>query len=369
VKDADSSDKITVYYQIDNGKAVEIDSYTSKGKTATIDGELPANLSVGEHTVIFYAEDKSGNCSNDDGDTKVKDLEEDEGNKITITVTNSAPVLKILSVPSTADSAATVPVSLSVEENDAGQTVTVYYQIDDKFPEKAASFTSTGSAYTVNFEIPALTEGSHTITFYAEDEAGLRSNKNGNVSTQTYYTATTNQDVNQVTVTVQDSSKTGKSEFTNVPTVDIITSPENVKSGDNYKVTFSVLDKDKGESVSIYYSLDGGEAKEYLTYSSNGIANVKTINLGKLDSTVSHKVAVWAIDASGNRSDADISISSIGDNENTIQTTENTSTTFTTSVKTGVESANTSRSIMAAIVGLGAVSAAGISAFKNKKNK
>lgn len=364
VKDEDEDQKVTVYYQIDKEKPVKIESFKSKGKTVTIEGTIPGDIVLGDHTIIFFAEDEDGDVSNADGDTKVNNLSKDKGNKITINVSSSAPILKILTFPSNVNINDKIPVSLSITDKDKGETISVYYRIDNLFPIKIASFETDGNAKTVNFDIPALTEGNHSITFFAEDSNGMRSNKNGDVNLQNAYAS--DKDINQMNITIVG---TNTSKPSNPPMLDIITDTSNIKKNENIKITFSVLDKDKNEEVTIYYSIDGQEGKKFTSYTSNGIAKVQTIDFGKLDSTKEHKIAIWAIDASGNRSDSDMSIAAIKDeNPSGGQTTiSGQNPGFTTSIKTGVESSTAPRSILSSIVGLGTISIAGFSIFKKNK--
>ena len=376
VTDGDKDEKVSVYYEIDGKKEQLVEKFTSKGKAVTVEATLPSDLSVGEHEIVFYAVDEEDNYSNEDEDIEIEDLDDyraskDKANMITIKVVNTPAEVGIVNVPSSIKEGEDVPVNLSVKDN-AGQTVKVYYQVDNAWPVAVGDYTSTGTAVPVNFTIPGLKEGTHVLTFYAEDNLGMKSNANGNVSASTLFGTSSTKAINQVTITVEPASGSSSSTGTNsAPNVDILTSKTSYDKGEDITINIAVLDKNSNQTVTSYYSVDNGGANMIKSYISAGKTDAQSFKLSNLSSGT-HTITVWATDDNGSKSDEFNSITI------TVSNTSANSSTSTTinpnqsgTIKTGVESEATgSKGIVAAITGgvvAVAAAAAGIISKKRKK--
>lgn len=380
VTDGDKDEKVSVYYEIDGKKEQLVEKFTSKGKAVTIEATLPSDLSVGEHEVIFYAVDEEDNYSNKAKDVEIEDVDtykasKDKANMVTIQIVNTPAEVGIVNIPSSIKEGEDVSVNLSVKDN-AGQTIKVYYQVDNAWPVAVGDYTSNGSAVPVNFTIPGLKEGTHVLTFFAEDNLGMKSNANGNVSASTLFGTSYNKAINQTTITVEPANGTNTSDSASgansAPNVDILTSKTSYDKDEDITINVAVLDKNANQTITSYYSVDNGGANMIKSYISTGKTDAQSFKLSGLTSGT-HTVTVWATDDNGAKSDEFNSITITVSNE----TAANNSTSTTIkpnqsgTIKTGVESETTgSKGVVAAITGgIAAITAAaaGIVAKKRKK--
>ena len=280
------------------------------------------------------------------------------GTRFKADITNSDPTLTLAArLQDKVKIGDELPANLTVKDDNVGQRVTVYYQIDNGNPVDAGSFVSDGNAKNISVNIPTsgISAGEHVVTFYAVDEAGARSNANGNV---TAWTAMgTNAGANQQTVTFTNGDGSGYKDSGsynnggNAPIVDIFKA-NGYKTTEDVAVTISVLEKDAGQKVTTYYRLDGGAETVIKSFKSTGRANTQNLNL----------------DEDGLRSDAadglyTFSVSR-GDN-GTVVVTPQQPVYNTTTIKTGVEAKGSKAGIAAAVVG--AVAAASAVIIKKKR--
>ncbi len=372
VTEGDKDEKVSVYYEIDGKKEQLVEKFTSKGKATTIEATLPSDLSVGEHEVIFYAVDEEDNYSNKTNDIELEDLDEykaskDKANMITLKIVNTPAEVGITSIPSTIKEGEDVSVNLSVKDN-AGQTVKVFYQVDNAWPVAVGDYTSNGTAVPVNFKIPGLKEGTHVLTFYAEDNLGMKSNANGNVSASTLFGSAYNRVINQATITVEPASGTKDTTTNSAPNVDILTSTKTFKQGEDVTINLAVLDKNPNQTVTSYYSVDNGGANMIKSYISDGKTNAQSFKVNDLG-VGTHTINVWATDDSGAKSDEFNSITiTITANATNATTTVKPSQSGT--IKTGVVSTATAgKGIFAAIAGgIATLSATVIGIVRRKRN-
>ena len=383
ILDPDRGERLYVYYQIDNETPVLADTITATGNWQDVEVELPSNIAIGKHSFSFFVRDAAGNRSDDNGyayiyngDAYITDVDKYNpnrydpstwGTRFKADVTNTAPTLSLAAkLQDKVRIGDQLPANLTVKDENVGQKVTIYYQIDSGNPVEAGSFVSDGNAKNISVNVPTagISEGDHVVTFYAVDEAGMKSNANGNVNA--WNALGTNAGANQQTVTFTKGDGTGNTNGGNAPIVDIFKA-SGYKTTEDVAVTISVLEKDAGQKVTTYYSLDNGPETVIKSFKSTGRANTQQLNLGKL-SEGTHTLEVWAIDEDGNRSDAadglyTFSVSKASDGTVTVvpqPTVYNTST-----IKTGVEAKASKAGIAAAVIG----AAAAIGTVLKKKRK
>ena len=370
VKDIDEGQEVWVYYELDNGKKVLVDKFTSKGKTKTIDLTLE-DLDIGDHKIKFYAVDEMDAYSNDDGDVKIKDFDKykpskDKANAADFEVNNTPPTAEIVDCPSKVQVGDDVNVHITSKDLDAGQKVNVYYMVDGSWPTKINEYTSNGSAVPNEFTVSNLAPGTHTISIFAEDECGARSDDSGNALASG--SAGGYNPLTQVTVVVEGP-------INNAPTVDFLKQETEFFVGDDINLKIAANDIDKGQKVTTYYKVEDENSKTIATFTSTGDPKNQTIKLGKL-AAGKYTVSFWAIDELGARSD------SAGDTVIDPADIDNISKAIITvkekpveEVKTGVESDDpkNNKGIFAIIAGAVSMICGGIAIITSKfsitKNK
>lgn len=172
--DIDISQQVAVYYVLDGRWPVKITDYISNGTKVPSQIVLD-NLAPGRHVIDIYAIDELGARSDDSGsfnnrnksrvevDVKAKEdlfvnhppvLTPDKNNQNDFTIGDDAKI------------------RFSVNDEDVGQKVTVYYQIDNGDIIKLDMFISNGVSKWLDIDLSKLPVGDHTIRIWAVDEAG-----------------------------------------------------------------------------------------------------------------------------------------------------------------------------------------------------
>ncbi len=276
------NDRVDLYYQIDNEMPVRFDTVISRGGTSYVTAKLPRNLGNGNHSVLFYAIDSAGNVSNYNGNLQ---------NVLNFKVGDTAPSIQIDSlVNDTSALGEPIDIDFTVSGR-SGDTLTVYYYFDALSPTSIGSYRA-GESGSVSIPSTGIDAGKHQLNIYAQGSDGTK-------STVKCYTITYSGNDG-------DSKKTVISgdEINNAPIVVASLESSNVTANDQAVISVSVVDKDAGEKVSLYYSVDNGTETLLTTFKSSGSATNKSITLPKL-AEGSHTVKIWAKDAKGDVSDAD----------------------------------------------------------------
>jgi hypothetical protein len=149
------------YYQIDNCEGVwqEFWSYNSNSTDTTISWEIPS-LTEGEHQIYFKVMDDAGNVN---GDTC--------SNSWSLTYDITSPDFQILEPPSGGLYDEIPILSIQLQDNlglDRG-----FYQIDDCQGswQELWSYNSNGNDTTIMWQIPGVSEGTHSIFIKVSDDA------------------------------------------------------------------------------------------------------------------------------------------------------------------------------------------------------
>ncbi|GAA5514290.1 hypothetical protein Dcar01_03045 [Deinococcus carri] len=266
---SDNQSVARITYTLDG--AAERDLDVTPGTTVNLDATLPA-LPAGAHTLVVRAYDAAGNTSN--------------AVSTTITVTAGggtgqpgdtvAPTLTLTSPANGATTANPVRVTGTASDNQGVTRVT--YALDNG-PEVNAPF-SAGTSANLDFTLPDLGAGQHTITVKAYDAAG-------NSSTAAR------------TITVTAGGGTGQPGDTVAPTL-TLTSPVNGTTTAN-PVRLTGTASDNQGVTRVTYTLDNGpEVNAPLTAGASVNFDFALPDLG----AGQHTITVKAYDAAGNASNA-----------------------------------------------------------------
>lgn len=354
-------ERVDLYYQIDNEAPVRFDTVMSRGGSVYVTAKLPNNLKDGTHNVVFYAVDSKGSTSSYNGSGV---------SSTSFKVNGTTPTIKVNSLVSDTVSVGE-PIDIDFEvSGGSGEKLDVYYCFDSLPPANVGTYRA-GESASVSIPTIGIDVGKHTLNIYAQDPSGVKS------SVQTFNITYTGENDGKAEKTGKKNVISGDS-VNNVPVVAANLVNTTVTASDQAVVNVSIVDKDEGEKISLYYSVDDGEDTLLTTFKSSGSAVNKSITLPKLP-VGSHTVKIWAKDAKGDVSDTDyVTVSVTAATTAATITTNNPRTeaiTITTggkgTIKTGVEDKkDNTPAIVAATVATVTVIGGGVLAIvKTKKSK
>lgn len=228
--DDDIDEKVNIYCEIDGKSKQKLASFIAKEKPYKYEFDLADYIEPGEHTVVFYAIDADGNYSNEDGDIIFKN---NHGNKAKIIIpeNNVAPSLYINSAKTVFTEDEPISLPVTVMDTDSGQTIDIFYQVDDLFPVLFTSIGSNSFEQNIDVTIPKMSIGEHKIHIYATDSLGATSKPDNYTSIK----SAINNYFNENSLTDIIDIKVEKSPITSIDSEPILTPPPTTEDDKNNK--------------------------------------------------------------------------------------------------------------------------------------